>query len=91
MEGGWRAIEGACAAARAQRARRGRASCHERTCETTADMKSSMHGFERKEKPVVRALKMRMALELEICRNMHDCLYLKSVTKAEVRKYSPYA
>ena len=41
-----------------------------RACETTADMKRRWCGLERKEKPMVRALKMRIALELEICRNM---------------------
>ena len=39
-----------------------------RACETTADMKRRWCGLERKEKPMVRALKMRIALELEICR-----------------------
>ena len=39
-----------------------------KTCETTADMKRRWCGLERKEKPMVRALKMRIALELEICR-----------------------
>merc|ERR1719258_786134 len=42
-----------------------------KTCETTADMKRRWCGLERKENPMVRALKMRIALELEICRNMH--------------------
>ena len=37
-----------------------------KTCETTADMKRRWCGLERKEKPMVRALKMRIALELEI-------------------------
>jgi hypothetical protein len=45
-----------------------------RTCETTAERKSSRAGLEARKKPVVRALKMRKADELEIWRNMHDSL-----------------